>query len=401
MNRKTQVIFIIAIITVVFLTSGMNIIKNIINDSPATSYKVVVPQTPMGTNATSLDLKIDQTKLVLSYLSENKTEFIQNELQNQALTQASESSKDESSLTVTIEKYDGIGVIKDRILNIPDLNSFSNPNPNLPDLTGGKIRLSLEFQSKNPDVPIKLNGVIKITSNDMVLTKPFKIDGNSGSLKTLDIPIDGLGYHDIQLNPDTLKLNVGINKFGIAFQNIDGTMGSKVVSRTNFMIYEAEIKYSPELRIFIDEKDVTSALYPSGDSSITFSTNTSKYILYQPSAEQCLNKNTGSSYQPCYYYPTEQTTPAPIVKGIIVKNTATGEKLLNLSTLSGTSTVSLQRNTEYQIDIQEPTLSWKIKTPTDSAIRYSYNCVTTAPSGETTNNFSTGHARITTTCGHS
>lgn len=394
MKRLGQVVFIIAIITVVFLTSGLNIIKNVINDSPATQYKVVVPQTPTGTNATSLDLKIDQTQIALSYLSSNKTEFIQKELQNQALSQVSEAPKDESSLNIVIEKYDSLGVIKDRIVSIPNLNSFSNPNPNLPDLTGGKIRLSMEFQSKNANIPVKLSGMIKVTSNDSVVTKPFKIDGNSGSLKTLDIPIDGLGYYDILLNPDSLKFNVGVNKFSIVFQSIDGTMGSKAISKTNFMIYDAEIKYSPELRVFIDEKDVTPALYPSGDSSITFSTNTSKYVLYTPSEEQCFSR-TYFSYSPCYYYPVETVTPSPIVKGVTVKNTATNEKLLNLPTLSGTNTVSLQRNTEYQIDIQDPALSWKIKTPADSAAKYTYSCVTTAPSG------SHNSATVTTTCGHS
>lgn len=383
-----RIIFLGAVLAIVFFLIAFNPIKNTISTTSTNQYVVSVPVN-YDTNVT-----LTNQQQVAALFSGNKTESIQNSLQQNVLTSVVQTPSDETSINVTVEKFDSIGTIKDRDSSVPNIFSFLTDQKTLPDLSGGKLRLSFDFQSKETNIPVKLNGFIKIKINDLeYASKAFNIDTNSGVLKAVTIPIEGNTYLEIPLDPTQLYLNVGINKLTVTFASIVGNMDLKQISKNDVLIYESEIQYSSDLKIYLDDENVTKLLYPSGDSTITFTASTSKFILSVASEERCIPYRNAGYYQPCFYYPTETITPAPIVNGVTVRELSTGKTLLDIPSLTGSQTVSLQRNSEYEINIQDPVLSWKIKTPSDNVAKYTYTCVTTAPSGYTV-------ASYTTTCGH-
>ena len=388
MNKSRVIFGSIGILIIFALIGGGNVLKNVTSEPP----KSVIVSTP---SANVKGVTLTQQQIVGSYFAPNQTQAIQQIVQNQVLTSVVQSPPDESFLNLNVEKINSIGTIVDRLdFKIVNLFDVAAGGQGLPDLANGKLRISLNFESKQPNIPVNLSGTMKISVNDVeITTKPITVTGDSGGSKSKTVTIDEGLFYDIPLEKEKLNLKVGINKLTISFSSISGSMGTKTVNKNNLVVYESKIQYSPELKVYITDENIQNAIYPSGESTVSFSTTGSPYTLYVPTAEMCFSR-TYFSYSPCNYYPVEQQAQPIIVKGLSVKDSSTNELLLNIPELKNKETVNLKRGHSYLITIQDPASSWTIQTPSDASITYDYSCVTSGTSGQTTTN-------ISTICGHS
>src|SRR3990167_1008213 len=376
--QKTRIIFgSVGIIIIFVLIGGGNAVKNIANSQPST----IIVSSP--SNISQQNIILTQQQVISSYFAPNQTQAIQETIQNQLLSTTTQDPVDESVVVLTVEKINNDGTITDRVnSNIPDLFDIVTAKDSFTDLSGWKLKIGIEIQTKNSGVSLSLSGTIKTIVNDFDYeVKTLTITGDSGQLKTKKIRIGSLDSYEIPMNSLKQYFIEGNNKVVVKIESVSGVIGTKNLNKNNIILYESDFDYSANKIIVLTESGVKAKIYPK-DSSLTL--GSSAGIIYNTYC-QSFYRGTWNCAVWGGSYDSGSRYPAPLLTNVKVFD-SDNNLILNRPDLTGTSvTIPLFRNEQYHVIIASQNLDYFINTPEDSTITYDYQCVGTS------NGVSCGH----------
>lgn len=372
MNKTARIVFIVAIVLVVFFTSGMNILKNVLTDNSQTQHIISVPDSGIT------EIQLTQDQIIASIISSNQTETTQEQLQQAVLSDTEIISIMPASLEIqpVLEKVDENGVIRDRINldKINPLNYITSQNENI-DLQNYKIRIALNLKSDHSFQKIIMNGNIITTINDQTLTvTEFSIDGTTDEQSEIIAKFGTLDYFELPYGTMIPKFTNGLNTVKIKIDSLKGFLGNSAFDVSDIMLFKTDLDYSQFKIISTDESGNIVKIYPK-DSSLTLGSSIG--ISYSTRC-QYTYRGTNICAQWGGSYDNGGRYPAPILTNIKVFD-SNNNLVLDRSDLTGSSiTVPLYRNEQYHVVIPSQNLDYMIKTPEDSSVTYDYQCVGTS-----------------------